>query len=87
MYDCLVPRNGGESDSATISKVMKAIENVDGAIAHHVRSEPGVCWGENSVNNPVVILAAGASSRMKKVEGVTSEVAQEVVSRPKPCSA
>ncbi|MAO45771.1 MAG: hypothetical protein CL823_01330 [Crocinitomicaceae bacterium] len=79
----LVPRNGGESDSATISKVMKAIENVDGAIAHHVRSEPGVCWGENSVNNPVVILAAGASSRMKKVEGVASEVAQEVVSRPK----
>ena len=80
----MVPRTNGKSDPSLIAQIKSSIESVDGAIAYHVNSEPGVDWGFNSnVKNPVVVLAAGASSRMKRVEGVREDVAKEVVSRPK----
>jgi len=80
----MVPRKNGKSDPSLITQIKSSIESVDGAIAYHVNSEPGVDWGFNSnVQNPVVVLAAGASSRMKRVEGVREDVAKEVVSRPK----
>ena len=80
----MVPRTNGKSAPSLIAQIKSSIESVDGAIAYHVNSEPGVDWGFNSnVQNPVVVLAAGASSRMKSVEGVREDVAKEVVSRPK----
>lgn len=80
----LIPRINGSSDYSLIDSVKKGIASVEGAESYHVVSEPGVSWGEGiEIENPVIILAAGASSRMKRVEGVSSETALEVVSRPK----
>jgi galactokinase len=81
----MIARPNGDVDSDLINGVKNAIEGVDGAIAHHVKSELGVCWGEDlEVVNPVVVLAAGASSRMKKVVDDVSEFASnEAASRPK----
>ena len=78
----MVDRKNGQQDSATIKSVKSSIEGVEGAIAYHVISEPGVDWGFSEMN-PTIILAAGASSRMKRVEGVDAETAKEVISRPK----
>lgn len=78
----MITNNGGVVDSKTITDVKSAIESVEGSIAYHVVSEPGVSWGEDVIN-PVIILAGGASSRMKNISGVEAEIAKEVVSRPK----
>ena len=80
----LIPRINGKRDYSLIDSVKKSIAAVKGAISYHVVSELGVSWGEEvEIKNPVIILAAGASSRMKRVEGVSSETAMEVTSRPK----
>jgi galactokinase len=82
----MVPRKNGKQDLALIEKVKSAIENVEGTIAYHVQSETGASWGEGleEVKNPVVVLAGGASSRMKrKVDGLSDRAAQDVGSRPK----
>ena len=80
----LIPRINGKIDYSLIDSVKKSIASVEGAKSYHVVSEPGVSWGEEvEIENPVIILAAGASSRMKRVEGVSSATVLEVVSRPK----
>tara|TARA_Y100000589_G_scaffold311494_1_gene330875 strand:- start:4677 stop:6575 length:1899 start_codon:yes stop_codon:yes gene_type:complete len=78
----MIERIKGFQDHETIAKVKSSIEAIDGTMAYHVVSEHGVSWGDETVN-PVIILAAGASSRMKKVTGVDEVTAQELISRPK----
>ena len=78
----MVERKDGRSNNQVLDKVKSSIETVDGAIAHHVVSEPGVSWGDE-IENPVIILAAGASSRMKKAEGFSESTTEEVTTRPK----
>jgi glucose-1-phosphate adenylyltransferase len=80
----MVPKRNGESNVTLLAQITSSIAQIPGSIATQVKSEPGVDWGMSAdVNNPVVILAAGVSSRMKRVEGVGKEVANEVSSRPK----
>lgn len=80
----MVPKSNGKSDLSLLAQIQSSIERINGSMAYHVKSEPGVDWGLNTdVKNPVVILAAGASSRMKSVEGVSEAIAKEVTSRPK----
>jgi len=81
----MISRHNGDSNTAVIEGVKSAIAGVDGALSQHVKSEPGVCWGEDlEVVNPVVVLAAGASSRMKKVvDGLSDFAHEEASSRPK----
>ena len=70
----MVPKSNGKSDLSLLAQIQSSIERIDGSITYHVKSEPGVDWGLNTdVKNPVVILAAGASSRMKSVEGVSED--------------
>lgn len=78
----MVERKDGSPNIQALDKVKSSIETVDGAIAHHVVSEPGVSWGDE-IENPVIILAAGASSRMKKAEGFSESTTEEVTTRPK----
>ena len=80
----MVPKRNGQSNITLLAQITSSISQIPGAISTQVKSEPGVDWGLHSnIVNPVVILAAGASSRMKKREGVGEEVANEVASRPK----
>ncbi len=78
----MVERKDGSPNIQALDMVKSSIETVDGAIAHHVVSEPGVSWGDE-IENPVIILAAGASSRMKKAEGFSESTTEEVTTRPK----
>ena len=78
----MVETKDGSPNIQALDKVKSSIETVDGAIAHHVVSEPGVSWGDE-IENPVIILAAGASSRMKKAEGFSESTTEEVTTRPK----
>ena len=80
----MVPKSNGTSNFSLINQIKSSIERIAGSMSYHVQSEHGVDWGLSAdVKHPVVILAAGASSRMKRVEGVREEVAKEVISRPK----
>jgi len=80
----MVPKHNGESNVTLLAQITSSIAQIPGSITTQVKSEPGVDWGLCAdVNNPVVILAAGASSRMKRVDGVSEDVANEVSSRPK----
>jgi len=80
----MVPKRNGESNVTLLAQITSSIAQIPGSITTQVKSEPGVDWGMiEDVTNPVVILAAGASSRMKRVEGVEEKVANEVTSRPK----
>ncbi|MDG2310767.1 MAG: sugar phosphate nucleotidyltransferase [Flavobacteriales bacterium] len=80
----MVPKTSGQSNISLISQIKSSIAQIPGTITTQVKSEPGVDWGLCAdVINPVVILAAGASSRMKRVDGVDEKVANEVTSRPK----
>ena len=80
----MVPKINEKSNFSLIAQIQSSIERVEGSLTYHVESEPGVDWGLSAdVMNPVVILAAGASSRMKSVEGVPEDIAKEVTSRPK----
>ena len=80
----MVPKHNGESNLILLAQITSSIAQIPGSITTQVKSEPGVDWGLCAdVNNPVVILAAGASSRMKRVDGVSEDVANEVSSRPK----
>ena len=66
----MVPKRNGESNVTLLAQITSSIAQKPGSIATQVKSEPGVDWGMiEDVTNPVVILAAGASSRMKRVEG------------------
>ena len=78
----MIDRINGQSDLESIQKIKSSIEQIDEAIAHHVISEPGVSWGDE-IENPVIILAAGASSRMKNAKGFSEATTKEVVFRPK----
>ena len=78
----MVERKDGSPNIQALDRVKSSIETVDGAIAHQVVSEPGVSWGDE-IENPVIILAAGASSRMKKAEGFSESTTEEVTTRPK----
>lgn len=80
----MVPKRHGQSNVTLLAQITSSIAQIPGAISTQVKSEPGVDWGlRSNVVNPVVILAAGTSSRMKMIEGVGEVVANEVSSRPK----
>ena len=80
----MVPKRHGQSNVTLLAQITSSIAQIPGAISTQVNSEPGVDWGlRSNVVNPVVILAAGTSSRMKMIEGVGEVVANEVSSRPK----
>ena len=80
----MVPKRNGQSSVTLLAQITSSIAQIPGAISTQVKSEPGVDWGLHSnIVNPVVVLAAGTSSRMKMIEGVGEVVANEVSSRPK----
>ncbi len=80
----MVPKHNGQSNVTLLAQITSSIAQIPGAISTQVKSEPGVDWGLHSnIVNPVVVLAAGTSSRMKMIEGVGEVVANEVSSRPK----
>ena len=80
----MVPKRNGQSNVTLLAQITSSIAQIPGAISTQVKSEPGVDWGLHSnIVNPVVVLAAGTSSRMKMIEGLGEVVANEVSSRPK----
>ena len=80
----MVERVDGKQDLKKVKSVVEAIKAIEGTVVYHVESEPGVSWGdgEDLPLNPVVVLAAGASSRMKKGSYVKDDfMANEALTR------